>query len=150
MNVLLFYLLSWVPDTIVIIVKYGSSKNVDSISLSGIFLHQCSLEVAPYSWEWQTETEGCVDAIEKEPGILQITESKSEVISPHHKNTVKIIRLLWQFEEDSTHMAQKQGLKLWLTYSWKQDTWEQCWWWGQHHVFCLWSRTILSVKKEHY
>lgn len=55
----LFYLLSWVPDTIIVIVKYRSSENVDSISLSGIFLHQYSLEVAPYSWEWQTQTEGC-------------------------------------------------------------------------------------------
>lgn len=48
---LLFYLLNWVSDTIIVVVKYGSNEHVHPISLSGVLLHQCSLKVTPYSWD---------------------------------------------------------------------------------------------------
>ena len=45
----LFNLLCRVPDTIIVVVKYGPNENVHSVSLGGVSLHQCSLEVAPDS-----------------------------------------------------------------------------------------------------
>lgn len=118
---LLFYLVSWVSDTIIVVVKYGSNEHVHSVSLSSIFLHQRSLEVAPYSWEKQRER------YENVTGAMW-----GEVIQ-------------WNVLAGSLC----ESFSSWrLTYSWMQDTWGRCWWWGQHRIFCLWLKTILSTEKK--
>lgn len=86
---LLFYLLNWVPDTIIVVVKYGSNEHVHPISLGGIFLHQCSLEVTPYSWDRRvgesgnkvTNREGCENGMGADGTYRKAMKYISKIIS---------------------------------------------------------------------
>lgn len=44
--------------------------------------------------------------------------------------------------------AYSQWLTDWLTYSWMLDTWEQCWWWAEHHISSLCFGNILKIKRQ--
>lgn len=100
---LLFYFLSWVSHSIVVIVKYWSNKDIYTISFCSKFLHQRFLKVTPYSCKgeqcWQRGR--CKES----------TDSR------------------WQTELNTVCLHVR-------TYSWMQDTWAQCLWWGQLRTFC--------------
>lgn len=108
---LLSYLLSRVPDPIIVVVKYGSNEHIHPVPLSGIFLHQCSLEVTPYSWEREVgeSGKGC-----ETQGYDMIQGRWEEHISESINTDFKIITYK---EQDSSHPVLEESSEHLLTYS---------------------------------